>query len=200
MSGTSEQGGPQAGSPAPQQGASGTPGRYQRSTNGLIGAMIVLLLAVAAFVLFRGAFRDTPEYRPEPVDYLALIGAVQESDFEPVYPPDLPDGWFAKDAVFDPVVPSLDLVFHTADERTAGIRQEDESARTLIAELVGEDATEDRDAQTLVTPLGEWAPWTDTDGDHAWTAEIGDETVLVYSSGSPDDLRALVESLTTDPR
>ncbi|MBZ5741323.1 DUF4245 family protein [Nocardioides mangrovi] len=180
-----------------QTGQSGTPGRYNRSFGGLVGSMIVLVLVVLGIVVFRGAFRDTPDYEPDHIDYLELVTSVQQLGLKPVYPPSLPDGWYVKDASYLPGDrPAVDMVFTTADEHTAGIHQEDASDHGLIATYVGEAATED-DTKPLVTDLGSWHSWTDTDGDHAWTTEIGDDTVLVYSSGDADDLRDLVESLTT---
>jgi hypothetical protein len=179
-------------------GRSGSPGRYNRSFGGLIGSMIVLVVLVFGIVIFRGAFRDTPDYEPQHIDYRELVVSVQQLGLTPVYPPSLPDGWFAKDASFSPGDrPVFDLAFTTADEHTAGIHQEDVSAHSLIATYVGTGATED-DGKPLVTDVGSWDGWTDTDGDHAWTTELGGETVLVYSSGDADDLTTFVESLTTD--
>lgn len=175
----------------------GKPGRYQRTTGGLIGSMIVLLVVVLGFVIFRGAFRDTPEYRPDDIDYLSLITSVQQLGLEPVYPPELPDGWTTKDASFEPGDrPVIDLVFATDDDHTAGVHQEDISEQDLLDAYVGEEASENDD--TLTTPVGTWTGWDDTDGDHAWTTEVGDDTVLVYSSGSAEELSELVESLTTE--
>jgi len=84
-----------------------------------------------------------------------------------------------------------------AAEHTAGIHQEDASERDLLATYVGEQAAES--GETLTTPVGTWTGWDDTDDDHAWTTEVDDQTVLVFSSGDPDELRAFVQSLTTEP-
>ena len=176
----------------------GRPGRYNRSFGGLIGSMIVLVIAVFAFVIFRGAFRETPEYQPDEIDYPALITSVQDLGFEPVYAPTLPAGWTVKAASFDSgAEPALDVVFTTDDERTAGIHQEDASERDLLDTYVGEGATEND--ETLTTAVGTWTGWRDTDSDHAWTTEVGDDTVLVFSSGDADALRSFLESLTTEP-
>lgn len=176
----------------------GRPGRYERSFGGLIGSMIVLVLVVLGIVVFRGTFRDTPEYQRSDIDYPDLVRSVQEAGMEPVYAPLLPAGWSVKDAAFEQGEPwVLDVIFATDDERTAGIHQEDVSERELLDAYVGEEATESGD--TLTTPVGTWTGWTDSDDDHAWTVEVGDETVLIFSSGDADELRGLVESLTTEP-
>lgn len=176
----------------------GKPGRYQRSFGGLIGSMIVLVLVVLGIVAFRGTFRDTPEYQPPDIDYREMVVSIQQLGLEPVYPPRLPDEWSVKDASFDSGNrPAVDMVFTTDDERTAGVHQEDESERALLGTYVGDGVRENGD--TLTTPVGTWTGWDDTDTDHAWTTEVGDDTVLVYSSGDPEALRAFVESLTTEP-
>ncbi len=122
---------------------SGQPGRYNRSFGGLIGSMIVLVLVVLGIVVFRGTFRDTPEYEPEKIDYLALVASVQQSGLTPAYPAQLPDGWFVKDARFVPGDrPVLDLAISTDDGSFAGIHQEDASIDELVDTYVGDEATE----------------------------------------------------------
>lgn len=192
----------QAGGPA--GGGTGKPGRYTRSTGGLIGSMIVLVLVVLGIVVFRGGFRDTPNYQAEPIDYRDLVISVQQAGLKPAYPPTLPHGWYAKDASFLPGErPVFDLVFATDDQHTAGIHQENASARDLVSTYVGTAASEDGDVH-LDSPLAStWTAWTDTDGDHAYTTRLGEETLLVYSSGDHDALTSFTESLTTaklDPR
>jgi hypothetical protein len=175
----------------------GRPGRYDRSFGGLIGSMIVLVIVVFGIVIFRGTFRDTPEFKPTPIDYPALVASVQSLGLTPVYAPDLPEGWSVKDADFvRGERPALDVVFTTDDAHTAGIHQEDASEQDLLDQYVGEGAREN--GASLDTPLGTWTGWSDTDSDHAWTTEVGDDTVLVFSSGDADALRAFVSTLTTE--
>ena len=50
------------------------PGRYQRSTSGMVGALLVTLLAILAFVAFRACNRTDLEVKPDHVDYLAQVG------------------------------------------------------------------------------------------------------------------------------
>lgn len=174
------------------------PGRYQRSAGGLLGSMVVLVVVVLGIVVFRAAFRATPDYRPEPIDYRALITSVQGVGLTPVYPHRLPDGWSVKDASFTPGQrPVLDLVLSTDDQHTAGLHEEDAAERTLLATYVGTGVSEDRSG-SLRTPVATWTRWTDTDTDHAYTAQVDGQTVLVYSSGDPAALTAFVRSLTTE--
>ena len=71
------------------------PGRYQRSGNGLVGALVITVVAVVAFVGFRALVSDQPDVEPEAVDYLETVGLAQDGDVEPVYPAELPEGWIA---------------------------------------------------------------------------------------------------------
>ncbi|WP_395696350.1 DUF4245 family protein [Nocardioides sp.] len=174
----------------------GRPGRRTTSLAGLIGAMLLLLVVLGSCQLLHGVLSDQPEYQPDDVDYRELVVSVQQLGVQVVHPPSLPDGWTTKAASFDPGErPAVDLVFTTDDAHTAGIHQSDTPTRELLDTYVGEGASESGD--TLSTAVGTWTGWDDTDADHAWTTDVGDDTVLVYSSGDADALRTFVESLTT---
>jgi hypothetical protein len=177
----------------------GRPGRYQRSFGGLIGSMIVLVLVVLGIVVFRGAFRNTPSYDPEPVDYEAVVTSLQQGGLTPVYPATLPQGWFAKDVWFERGDrPQFDLALMTSDEHFAGLHEEDESVEALVDTLVGTDATRG-DTVTIDSEVApRWQTFSDPGGDHAFAAEVDGQTVLVYGSAPEEELRTLVESLTTD--
>jgi hypothetical protein len=182
-----------------QQSETGRPGRYPRTTGGLVGSIIVLVLAVLAIVLVRGAFRETPTYEPEHVDYLALIASVQQAGLAPAYPAALPEGWYVKDAAFTPGDrPVLDLAMTTEDERFAGLHEEDRSVDELVDTYLGGDATEGEPLRIEGTVAPEWQTFSDPGGDHGYAAEVRGQTVLVYGSAPEGELRTLVESLTTD--
>lgn len=178
----------------------GSPGRYNRSTGGLVGSMIVLLLVVLGIVVFRGAFRDTPEYDPEPVEYLDLVASVQHAGLTPAYPPTLPDGWFVKEVDFEPTDrPVLRLAMVTDDDQFAGIHEEDRDVDDLVAEYVGSEAVEGDEVELAGSVAPVWQTFSDPGGDHAFAAEVGGQTVLVYGDADEDELRELAASLTTDP-
>ena len=54
------------------------PGRYQRSPAGMVGALIVTLLVISAFVAFRALNRTDLDVKPERVDYLAQVRFAQQ--------------------------------------------------------------------------------------------------------------------------
>ncbi|MGZ4487158.1 MAG: DUF4245 family protein, partial [Nocardioides sp.] len=149
---------------------------------------------------FRAAFRTTPDYRPEPIDYLALVGDIQGSGVHPVYPATLPHGWFVKDTQYTPGDrPSLDLAIATDKGLFAGVHDEDASVGDLVSRLVDENAVSGPDVKIPGSIAPTWQSFSDSGGDHAYAAQVGRDTVLVYGSASAADLRVLVASLTRDP-
>ncbi len=183
-----------------QREAAGRPGRYQRTIAGGIGSMIVLVVAVLAFVVFRGAFRDNAAVEVDPVDYLAVVAPAQESGFDIVYPPSLPTGWKATSVDFDPGAhPDWGVGLLTDTGKFVGVRQEDDDIDRLLATYVDKSPQEG----ALVTVDGaivpEWREWSDQGGDHALAATVGDYEVLVYGSAPVGDLLTVVRSLTDAP-
>jgi hypothetical protein len=180
--------------------ASGTgqPSRYQRSFGGLVGSMIILVLVVIGIVIFRGAFRNTPEYDPEPIDYRSLVVSIQQAGVTPTYPSELPAGWFVKDATFDAGDrPELDLAITTSDDHFVGLHEEDEDLDELVDTYIGTDATEGETVVIDSVVASRWRTFSDPGGDHGYAAEVNGQTVLVYGSAPQQELRTLVESLTT---
>lgn len=178
----------------------GTPGRYQRTTNGLVASMIVVVLFVVGFVVVRGLVSRDLEVEPEAVDYLEAVEAAQSAGHEVAYPPALPAGWIATNVDLSPVGREQRwfLAILTDEGRFVGLRQEDESVEDLLEEHVDGDTTETEplEAGGLVES---WEGYADDGGDRAYTAELGAETLLVYGSAPVEDLRTLMGLLVTDP-
>ena len=176
------------------------PGRYQRSIAGGIGAMIVLVLVVLAFVLFRAVFRDNDAVEVERVDYLSVVGPAQDAGVPVVYPPSLPEGWKATSVDFDPGDrPAWGVGMLTDDGKFVGVRQQDDDLDSLLETYVDEDATEGETVTVDGAIVPEWQEWSDTGGDHAYAASIGDYEILVYGPAPTDDLLTIVRSLTDAP-
>ncbi|WP_244931858.1 DUF4245 family protein [Nocardioides sp. W7] len=180
------------------------PGRYQRTTGGLIGSMIVAVVVVLGVVVFRETFRDTPEIEPEPVDYLPAVVALQESGRQVAYPPELPDGWMVTGVDIERGQrPGWSLAMLTDDDKYVGLRQRDEDIDTLVEEHIDADATEGDPVELDSALASEWATFSDEGGDHGYattiTTDAGEESLLVYGSAPPADLEALIGLLTLDP-
>ena len=177
-------------------GVSEKPGRYQRSTNGLIGALIVTLLAIGAFVVVRSLSRAELEVEREPVDYAAAAEAARGAGFDVVAPTSLPDGWIATAVDLEQTDPPLwGMSILTDDDKFVGLRQEDESVEDLVDVNIDEDAVEG-DALEIDSVLGPtWQTWTDEGGDTGYSIEYGEQSLLVYGSAQAEDLQQLITLL-----
>ena len=182
-----------------QQTADG-PGRYQRSIGGGVGAMVVLVVLVLAFVVLRSCTRDNPDVTPEAVDYLSAVGPVEDAGLAAVYPPSLPSGWKATSIDFVPGErPALGIGMLTDDGLFVGIRQADADLSSMLETYVDADAVQG-DTVTVPGALTEqWQEWSDAGGDHAYSASLGDTEVLVYGTAPTEDLLTIVGSLTDAP-
>ena len=177
-----------------------TPGRYQRSIAGGVGSLIVLVLVVLAFVAFRAVFRDNKEVEPEAVDYLVVVAPAQQSGFRIVYPPSLPEGWTPTSVDYVPGArPAWGVGMLTDDGKFVGLRQEDADVSTLLEAHVDKDPVEGDVVAVPGSVVEDWQEWSGAGGDHAYSASIGDDEVLVYGSAPVDDLLTIVRSLTDAP-
>ena len=191
--------GQQLGGEAPER-----PGRYERSPHGLLAALLVVVLAVGAFVAFRAAFRDTPQIEPEPVDYRETVAAAQDAGARVTYPRVLPDGWIATNAVLEPgtppeAEPAFEMAMLTDDGRFVGLREEHAPVEDLLAEYVDPDTDPEPGLQAPGAVARSWDGWSDAGGDLAYSAQVGRDTLLVFGSADADDLRRLIDALTTRP-
>lgn len=179
-------------------------GRYQRSTGGLIGAILITLVAIGGFVVFRALVRDEVREEPEALDYLESVGFAQEAGVEVAYPASVPEGWAATSVDYQPGdPPAWGVGFLTDETLFVGVRDEDASLDDLLETYVDED--EDEIEQLADRTLGSdlastWQVFEDIGGDRAYAAEVGDRVVLVYGSAPVEDLELVVGELTTAPR
>ena len=158
------------------------PGKYQRSTGGLVGALIVSVVVVVGFVLLRDLGRDEVERPVEEVDYQGVLEFTRDQvDFQPLAPASLPEGWRATSARMTPAPAAWHLGVLTDQDRYIGLEQSRSSEEQLVQRYVDEEAVEGDpvtiDGQT-------WRTWTDEGGDNALTRTSQGVTVLVV--GTPD--------------
>lgn len=179
---------------------SGGPGRYERTTQGLVASMIVTVLLVVVVFLFLRLDNGAAQNDPEAVAYTESVAAATDAGITVVYPPSLPAGWRATSVDLKlPPRSAWGIGTLTAAGTFAGVRQEPGSLQDLLTTYVDEEPEQGADA-TFDSPIAStWTTWTDGGGDTAYAAELdvagGQQTVLVYGSATPDDLRTLLESL-----
>lgn len=164
---------------------------------GLMGAMLVSLLAIGGYVGFRALNRNNVEVRPEPIELADAVAVGVEAKSNPVYPDPVPKGWIATS--FDTGSldqPAWGLGLHTDDGRFAGIRREDASLDELLETYVDESADQGADVTIDSALASRWQTWTDDGGDTAYATEVGEGWLLVYGSAPAEDLRDLASVLT----
>jgi hypothetical protein len=171
----------------------------------MVGALIVTLLVILAFVAFRAFNRSDLDVEPEHVDYLSQVRIAQQSvdgGAGLVYPARLPAGWYATDITFpaDGNRPGLVMSMLTADDEYVGFVQSPIALPQLLTTYV--DAhPQAGPAVTVESPVASrWDTWTDSGGDTALAAEHGHESLLVFGTVSRTQLEHLAAGLTTRPR
>lgn len=169
------------------------PGRYQRSASGMIGAMIVLLLVIGAYVGFRAINRTQPDNPVRPVDYQQTLRyARNEADFPLLAPASLPSGWRATSATFIPRPVRWHLGILTNQDKYVGLEQAAKPLGEMVSTYVDPNAV--RDGEVRVEGKS-WRKWTDAGGDIALTRVQGGVTTLVVSDAGQDVLDSFVERL-----
>lgn len=174
-------------------------GRYQRSSAGMIGAMIVTLLVTIAFVAFRALNRDELSVDPEAVDYLQTVEALQQgNDLEPAYPATLPEGWMARRAVFAANNLAWELDVLTDKKKYIGLRQAELSEKDLIQKYVDPEGVPASEITLAGAVASTWQVWTVDNDDVAYTTELGDEHLLVFGAAGAKQVKAFAASLVVD--
>jgi hypothetical protein len=157
--GSGAEGGAEAGA-----GAGG--GRYQRSTGGLLGAMVIIVVAVVGFAALNALKNDHPATPVQTVDYHSMVkGGRADGKLLVMAPADLPQGWKATSAEYQTgVSPTWHLGTLTDQGRYVGVEEGRQSVQDLVEEHVDENAVQGKD----VTIGGRtFQTWTDSGGDYA---------------------------------
>jgi Protein of unknown function (DUF4245) len=180
------------------------PGRYQRSPAGMVGALIVTVLVILAFVVFRAVNRSDLDVKPERVDYLTQVRFAQQDSVssrpELVYPARLPSGWYATHVAFSTGnAPEIALSMLTGEGEYVGFVQSRATVPDLLTTYVDKSPQAGSPALVPGSVASHWDTWTDTGGDSALSAEKGSDALLVFGTVTGDQLEQLAASLTTAP-
>jgi hypothetical protein len=174
------------------QASSTQGGRYQRSTGGLIGAMLVTVVAVVAFWALNALKTDHPATPVQTVDYSAMLRAGRaDHKLLVMAPPSLPAGWKATSATYQTgTTPAWHLGLLTGKNQYVGIEEALGGVRDLVDQHVDKDAVQGKD----VTIDGEtYQTWTDAGGDYAVSRTVpiggGVESYLVVGPAPHTTIR-----------
>ena len=181
-------------------GGSAGGGRYQRSSGGLVGALIVTVAAVVAFAVFRGLTSDEEPTPVRAIDYSASVqGARADGKLTVLAPDRVPPGWKATSATYTRgVSPTWHLGLLTGDTKYVGVEEARASIEDLVEEHVDENAQRGKD---VTIGAQKWQTWTDSDGDYAVARALAgpkgaEESVLVVGTAPERQVRQLAASLT----
>lgn len=173
------------------------PSRYTRSFNGMIGAMIVTIVFVLVFVGWRALFRGEADEVVPTVDWRESIEQAESAGLSVVHPSELPQGWTATSVDLSAGDdPRWGLGVLTDDGDFVGIRQQDRPVDELVRTYVDEEPVEGDEVSLPSDVASTWLTWSDDGGDHGWSTEIGDESLLVYGSAPVEDIEAYIGTLT----
>lgn len=174
--------------------------RYPRTSNGLVGALIVTVLAVVVFVALRSFFSADLNVEPDPIDYFQSVDAAQGIGDEVVYPRSLPAGWRVTSLDYDPTSgrKKWGLGILTDTDSFVGLRQQDRPLRDLLKTYVDNDPAQGDTYRADGSVATTWETYTDSGGDRAYASMLGQATLLVYGSASADDQQTLLSLLTTE--
>jgi hypothetical protein len=174
-------------------------GRYQRSTGGLVGAMLVTVVLVAGFAGLNALKTDHPSTPVRAVDYQTVVkGGRADGKLLVMAPTSLPSGWKATSADYSTGSdPTWHLGVLTDQQKYVGVEEAEGRVDDLVEQHVDPDAVQGKD----VTIAGQrYQTWTDSDGDYAVSRTVRDqggpvESYLVVGSAPEADIRDFAASL-----
>lgn len=186
---------PSAQQPAsePRQGAS----RYPRTYGGLIGSMIVLVIALLAYwgLQHTHSAGMTDESVSDWQSNVAQIQTVETI----AYPGSVPPGWSVTSADWDTddtQHPLWKLGMVTPDQQFVGIYEQAVEPADLVAQTTDQGRPHSTGTVRIPTAVGDsWQAWVGTD-DREYSIAVGSTTLVVYGTNDTY-VRQLMGLLTT---
>ncbi|WP_170225225.1 DUF4245 family protein [Nocardioides albertanoniae] len=183
-----------------------TPARsYPRTFGALIGSMIFLLVLVVPIVLvvqWRGNLERevSGANQTYKADWADAVRSAQVADLEVIYPRELPSGWYANT---EPTYqggeePAWTMSFVKGETSYVGLELSVRSAQAIAQKNVDTQAREGDEVSIKTDVADTWTEWSDADGDTGYSADVGEQTLMVW--GPKDgDVRDYLTRLTTEP-
>lgn len=172
--------------------------RYPRTFNGLIASMVVCVVAVVGYWVLQNGTHSATTVSPASVDYRATVREIQQGGKSVVYPASLPGGWKATDARYQPGdFPTWAIPMLTGSGKFVGLQVEKAPVQDLVEKYIDDHARQGAATTISSSVASSWTAWSDSGGDHGYSATVDEDTVLVYGSAPETDLKRLVGLLTT---
>jgi len=163
----------------------------------MVGAMIVTIVFVLVFVGWRALFRGEADEVSPTVDWRESIELAESAGLSVVHPSELPEGWQATSIDLSAGDdPRWGLGVLTGDGDFVGIRQQDRPVEELVRTYVDEKPAEGDEVSLTSDVASAWQTWSDDGGDHGWSTEIGEESLLVYGSAPVEEIETYIRLLT----
>lgn len=166
---------------------------------GLIGALLVTLVTVGGFVIFREAFRDNKTVPTKAVDHqIWLDRGRADGRLLMVGPSAVPAGWTVTSASYDATErPVWRMGMLTKEDTFVGMVESLDSLDPLLQKHVQGNA---QSVGTKSIGGRDWKAFTAAEGDGALvlslTSPQGEpETLMVYGDAGADSLRKFAQSL-----
>ena len=170
-------------------------GRYQRSPYGFVGAMLVLLLVIGAFLTLRACSRDNQPTEVRSVDFVGVMEqARNDGQLIAAAPDPIPKGWQATSVRYrQGSGATWHLGMLTDLKKYVGIEEASRTPRDMVDQYLGKDAT--KGAPTRIRSRT-WQTWTRPSGDFALTLRTPDETLLVGGSAGETVVQDFTDGLS----
>ncbi|MBA2445487.1 MAG: DUF4245 domain-containing protein [Nocardioidaceae bacterium] len=169
---------------------------HKQSVSGLAGALIVVLLLIAAIWVLSLSHGRPSVQQAQPIDYSAeLTEARNQAPFEVLAPTDMPSGWDATSADWRGAGPEVSwhLGVSTDDSEYVGLEQGNQPAAQFIAERTPAD----QPAEPVVITDKTWTALTSSDGDEHAFVLVGEGVTTVVTGTAPvSELIVFAESLS----
>lgn len=166
-------------------GTSGQPGRYQRSSSGLVTAMVVLVGGIIAFVVLRSCVRETPDDGVDPVDYAPVASQARQAGLVAPAPVPLPEGWRATSVRFTPPDAQASgpsgawhLGLLTGDQRYVAVEETPDDVEKLLPDTV----TDPQRGGVVRLDGRVWRSWSGSKGSYALTTAVPDGRQVIVGS------------------
>lgn len=176
------------------------PNRYELPLSNMVGAMVVVVVFVLAFVIFRALNRDNSSVQFQAVNYHPTVAQGRADGRIDVWaPPSLPPGWRATRASYVGGSNPHWALSATDGKHYLGIA---EGIDGIDAELASAALQGTPTAVGKVTAGSfTWSVYTDSQGEYALARTMPSktprypETLVVVGTNAPADVRAFAASL-----